>query len=599
MMSALAQTAVVEAAANAIGDRHMASIEAIRASLDSPIARIDDSFVLVGNKLVECAASLREITPVFEALPQDLEGEEIVEATARLSEVIRQAGEIAQSFDTERAALDALVEKIDAARTPMEELRKIIRMIGIVAINARVVAASIADRNDDFNVFTSDIAELSDSAKKIIGSFFAAYENLSLDAHNASMQRAAFQAKQQDALGQISGRLSGNLENITARRAQSAANTAETSRITHEIAAQVGTTVMAMQVGDSTRQRTEHVGMALDELKNIARNGALPGIDRLSMPNETVVACLVHLQAELLRGVCEDYERDVVEAETCLKALMTDADEIMSQSQTLYGEADRQGASALSTLGADMRDVAVMLEACQADRAKLDATAAKVGRTVNQLLSYVEQVQNIESSMRLVTLNAAIKCAQLGPRGKALDVIAKQLRELTSQTVTFAQAAMTQLDTAAQHAQSVTDSADGEALGRITRLVDGATAAIDLFEQVDGRLSAALRLLDKQCDKVHDLLTEARQRFSGHTAIAELLADAHLRLSALETDLGGPDIEALSHEESGVTLLQLMRKNYTMDSERRIHDGVMGPVPNDAQLSKEESSEIEDDLGLF
>ncbi len=573
-------------------------IGSIVAELATPIAQIDESFVQVGNKLVECSGRLSKVTAAFEELPADLEGAELISATSKLEEVIGHASEIAEGFASEQSDLDELVRKVDAARAPMASLRKVIQMIGILSINARVVAAGMVG-DGDIGVFTDDISDLSKTATATIAHFFKAYEQLSTVVHKAAAERDRFQQAQRDTLKQAAVRLSGNLEQIVGKREQSAANSAETTRVTRDINGQIGTTVMAMQVGDATRQRIEHLVAAFGDIAALMTGKAPAGLDVPDEVDAPMIASLLHVLDTLLEAALAEYDDGVVVADRSLTTLMTHAGEIMEQSVALYGQRDHRGESALGALDDDMRQVGVTLGSCEVARRKLDAAATSVGEMVAQLLSHVEAVQHIEASMRLVTLNAAIKCAQLGPEGKALDVIAKQLRELTADTVTSAETAMRVLNDAAERASAVVKTANGEASGRISELVGDAEEAISLFETVDRQLSAALSLLDDQCDAAKILLSEARQDFAGHAVISESLADAHIELGEMITTLGAPEVTRLASDAFGEAFLAHLRSYYTMESERRIHDAIIGVVMQNAAEDSTDAAEDDMDLGLF
>ena len=597
MMAAQAQERAIDPGSAPVLAGLVSRLDAIRAGLDAPMEQIDNSFVSVGEMLTSCAGLLGQVTHTFEELPKDLESPELVAATGKLGDVIEHAADIVRSFDAEQVDLDALVSKVDAAHTPMAKLGKVIQMIGILAINARIVAASIAGERDEFEVFTTDITELSHNATVTIREFFSAYQRLSADVHRATNQRASFQAAQQDALEAASARLSLNLEEVTSRREKSAAASTETSRVTRDVGMRIGASVMAMQVGDSTRQRVEHVAIALSDVKALMTGASLPDIAMPDDMRHEAVASLLHLQEELLESASQDYQKDVVEAEHALAALEADESRIITLSRDLYGEKDHQGKSALGALNADLRQVAVMLHACEEDRDKLDTAAIAVGDLVTKLLGHVEAVQEIEGHMRLVTLNAAVRCAQLGPRGKALDVIAKQLRELTGATVNSAKTALAALNDAAGHARNVIKNAGGETSARISQLVADATDAVVLFEKVDQRLSAALKHLDEEGCGAHNRLGEAVRRFAGHDVISESLEDVRIEIVELISEIGRPDLEALSADESGALLLARQRRNYTMERERRVHDAIVGTTPE--APAEESPASDEDDLGLF
>ncbi|HTM77639.1 MAG TPA: hypothetical protein VL133_08430, partial [Devosia sp.] len=225
----------------------------------------------------------------------------------------------------------------------------------------------------------------------------------------------------------------------------------------------------------------------------------------------------------------------------------------------------------LAALNAQLRHAATVLRDCEAERGKLETVASAVQGTVTTLLGHVEAVQEIEANMRLVSLNAAVKCAQLGPRGTALNVIARQLRELTGETVAAAEAAMTGLREAAGLAQSFGAAASGDAAGKVGQLEHEAILALTLLETVDQTLVEALGVLNLDGPKVIALLGEAATGFADQSAISEAMADMHFHIVALSGEPSSPPA-ALA------PLLSLLHTKYTMDAERRVHAELFGTV---------------------
>ena len=176
--------------------------------------------------------------------------------------------------------------------------------------------------------------------------------------------------------------------------------------------------------------------------------------------------------------------------------------------------------------------------------------------------------------MRLVSLNAAVTCAQLGPRGAALNVIARQLRELTGETVDAAEAAMTSLQNAAHLAKSFGAAANGDATGRVGRLEQEATAALVLLQAVDHALAQALKTLERDGPNVIALLGNAAEVFADQAAICESINDMHLRLLEQCPSPSGAAPAAASQAIDGLW------SSYTMDAERRIHETFLGARPS-------------------
>jgi hypothetical protein len=276
------------------------------------------------------------------------------------------------------------------------------------------------------------------------------------------------------------------------------------------------------------------------------------------------------LEQEQLRATAADFAGEVGEAEEALRALASDAGTIMARSRNLYGDGDNE-ASALTVLSAQLRVATEILRDCEMERSKLEAVAAAVQQTVSVLLGHVAAVQDIESNMRLVSLNAAVRCAQLGPRGASLTVIASQLRELTTETVVAAEAAMAQLDEASALAGAFGAAAGGENAGQIGRLEQQANHAMNLLTRLDEGLSSAMESLSADGPKVIGLLQAAARGIDGQSRLAESMDDIALQIAALSSD-SMPDPLAVEL----LPVLERLRKTYTMEAERQIHSQLFG-----------------------
>ncbi|MGV3491984.1 MAG: hypothetical protein ACO1OG_11750 [Devosia sp.] len=527
-------------------------VTALATALAAPREAIDDAFVGVGGRLSECAALLGGLTECFEALPTMLRGQALSEATDRLAVVGQRAEEISAALGTEQQDVVRLVSVVASAGRPIEDLRRTVKMMGIVAVNARVVAAGIAAEMDDFDVFTTDIAQLSDSAAKTIATFHRTYAELTSAVQEAAEARGKFEAAHAGTLARLAGELGAGLAELADHRNRSIAASAETGRVSRAISDRVGMAVMSLQVGDSTRQRLEHVEAALTDL---------------ATTDPALIAPVAELQRQQLADARETLAAEMASGETALMQLAGDAMAIVAQVGDVHGT-DTEG-SGLAKLHAAVVAAVAVLRDCEAEREKLDTVANAVATTVRVLLDHVEAVQDIESKMRLVSLNAAVRCAQLGPRGRALDVISQQLRALTSETVVSANDAVARLNEAAEVASVFTAAAAGATAGRVGDLEREATASLKLLDAIASQMELALAALRRDAPLVARHLGEAVDDMSRHDAISEAVSDVELGLAALA---GGQSLAP----EPAADLLATLRPRYTMGAERRIHDAFTG-----------------------
>ena len=533
--------------------------------LAAPRDAIDGAFVAVGSRLAECAEILSRLTESFETLPIDLEGPDLTEATDRLAVVGRRAGEIAVSLGAEQADLNRLVEALRGAAHPISELRRTVKMMGIVAINARVVAASVVSETEDFGVFTTDIAQLSESAATTIQRFSRTYEALTIVVGEAATARASFEAAHRDTLSTLAVELERDLGEVTEQRLTSVRSSAITGQMSRAITDKVATTVMALQVGDATRQRVEHVEAALRDLAMILPRGVADGGEAehgeegnqgLVSDSATDLAFpATELQRLQLAGARETLIVEMASGAEALTRLADDVGAVLEHARQVYG-------------------AVTVLRDCESEREKLDRVAGAVSETVKVLLEHVEAVQEIEYKMRLVSLNAAVKCAQLGPRGRALDVIAQQLRTLTGETVVSAHEAVERLNAAARFSAAFTH-ATGAGAGRVGDLEREAAASLTQLETVGMRMKKALVELYDDGTRVAERLNQAVDSLANHAAISEAFSDIELGLAGL---IRPQELQPTGAEPNPALaeFLAALRRRYTMDAERRVHDAFTG-----------------------
>src|SRR5690606_14118687 len=226
--------------------------------------------------------------------------------------------ELSDSFAQEKADLARLIEVVAAARAPIGDLRRAVKMMGIVSINARVTAAGIVGDDDGFEVFTTDISTLSTTASQTIQEFSQVYRQLTAEVDKAATQRARFEESHAHTLTALARRLEGTLEALAGQRQAAAAGSAETSRVSRQIVGRIGSVVMALQVGDATRQRLEHVEAALANLADVLAGKTVHGLSISEDRTGETLAALAMLQEAQLTSAADDFDRDVQEAETAL-----------------------------------------------------------------------------------------------------------------------------------------------------------------------------------------------------------------------------------------------------------------------------------------
>lgn len=559
------------AARTAAGASQLArQLDDLVAMLRAPRQRIEGAFVDIGGRLGECTQILRQISTAFEALPLEFESQEMGEATRRLELVSERAVAMPSSFAAERSDIVRLMAMVSDVGGPIASLRRAVRVIGLVAVNARITAAGLPGRHDDLSVFTTDITRLSERAAKTVKQFAGVYEALVEALRTADSERTSFEGKHKDTLRLLGERLTTSLAAVGAQRREAANASVQIGQMSSQIANRVGTAVFALQIGDITRQRVEHVEEALSGLVDLIGSGE-PDDDANAQ-----VATVCRLQSALMEQAVTEFEREVTQVVDALLELAADAGQVVQHAQKTFGGAGSGTASSLGDLGGELQQVCKVLRGSEEARADLDRAAASVADTVTDMLRHVEAVQEVEGDMRLVSLNTALACARLGDDGRALAVIAQELRALTQDTAVQAELAVNGLKEAAALARSLRTVWAGDPSSSAGSLEDEANLSIGLLRTIDTRLSDMLAGLVRDGGRATSLLEHAAAKVSSDEDIGGALRNGiaqleRTRVQALSAYCDATGQDALVVEKR---VLSQVKGQYTMESERLLHESL-------------------------
>lgn len=546
-------------------------LEATAALLREPIATAERAFLGIGEGLGTTADLLGDLTATFDELPRVLEAEEVGAAAGHLRGVAAAAAAMAEGLTSERLALDRLATLNQTVTGLIARLRKTVGVINVLAINARIAATHIKAAGEDFSVFTSEIGRLGRAALDTIDGFAEEHERLVTLVLTAGANQAAFERSHKETLRTVADRLNANLASMNAHRHRAADRFDTIGNRSREITRGVGSAVVAMQIGDITRQRIEHVEQAIGTLLDglTGRQAA----DSWSAPlsedqQKRIIGAVCRLQAAQLTNAADDFDGELDRVVEVLDSLSADTQAIVALGGDIYGSTEA-GGSFFGNLAAEIRTAESLMRECAAARRAVDEVASKVGATLGELLTRVRAIQAIEVDMRLVGLNTTLKCGRLGSQGRTLTVIAQELRTYANATVTDAHGVAAGLEAVAEAARALDiGAADALETGRIVTL-DGQTAvAATTMETVESRLRDAILALRRDGERVTVFLRETSSGLGVRDAISGAVRNAIALLHRM-VERAGTDPTASADIQERVKAL--LNTNYTMERERQIH----------------------------
>jgi len=547
----------------------------IVAAIVAPRQAIEQAFLAMGDGLMAGARLLNDISGAHKAMATEFESDDFLNAVDRIEALRREVADIVAGISTGDAEIARLAETTKKLGVPLEETESAIRLLGLVAVNARIVAAAIETDQSDLVAFTDEMMGIAREAKQAVTSISEVHDRVRRTVAATKKTQTDFSKDHARTMAAIAAQLDDDLRTIERQRVQAAEHAGKSAALAGAIGARIGDAVAAMQVGDMTRQRLEHIEDMI----------ALIG-DRGGEWQDETNAVIRHIAAAQLISTDEDFASEVDGFLSALQALRGDAEQVLQDGTERAGRTLADSSDALAALAADLQSLGPLLREDAENRRTARMLSEGATDAMQQMLHQIDLLERTEHDVRLLGLNMAIRCSSLGERASGLRVIAKELSGVARDTSDAATRVRQLLD-GAQDTIAAARRRAAEFEGR--DLTDEPTAAAHRLEAMLDRLKENARTLGTACpeavDILHDTAERARRVATSGVDTAPLVGQLRIE---------GEDPDATNAEE---TVLADIRGTYTMQKERRIHDGICG-----IETPEEETADTvfdEDDLDDF
>ena len=531
--------------------------------------RTEEVFLAAGDHLAATSKALgqtRNVLAVFDEMNNK----------GTLAE-LRQHGqfhdsEIRSLSDEVLKALEILSALIDRARGvdgQVRELRDILKMMNIVVLNARITVASITigpeDSGSNLTGFTEDATRLVAELGTILSGLDEAMQRIKSNSADA-LTRARFlgdllKSSLAGPVAALNSELASFEEHI---RSLSAAS-AEVSERSKDLMAASATAVSGLQIGDTTRQRLEHVMFILDRLPR-----AMDEAEALEALAEHHIQDIAQLHLE---GVDNVRQGSRLLQEGVLTLLR---DHLMIFEQ-------RNGSR---KLGSGLEEIENRIAQAVRTQDHLMDFARTLSKEFEALTRVIAAGESFEARMRMIGINAVIACARLGRRGLALREIAGQLQQLArdasarlpvvktelSEMIELASDTIKLLETASERANALPD-------GAVRHLSDG-------VKEIGGEANRSGEIVAT----IRKTLDESRGWLAPVTDHAHLIEKtARMFYSRREQQSYTATANGIAEEVFAI---------YTMERERDIHRKVIQPARGEvapAMIETEPTAPAKDD----
>lgn len=553
-----------------------ARLSDVRKRLDSLHGPTERAFLEYGDVLVRAVTVLQTAGGNLEALGRRLSGQEADATSERLNDAVRQVIALAARRNGKDGALADLAAKAHVVAAQVEMLRKIVAEVMLLAMNGKIQASYLSQSGSDFSVFTVEISRLGDLALETIDKTSARLTQLRRVIQETQSETAEFERRNAKELETVLLRLQNGLETMAAHRDEAARSAAEVAERSATVAARIAAAIGEMQINDIAAQRVAHVSTALSSLAGLLeKDGRALHADQQWLETmddgriHALAGTVLRLQETQIAHTREEFCERVAQLAGHMHTLAQEASEVSNLAVQAFAGKHADSASFVGELEQDMEAARDLLHQSHQSRHALMRLMETMAADFSSMAEDLLAIQSIDADMRIMGLNATFKCGRLGGRGLALGVIAQELRACSRRTEEQARRLSAALADSMSMASSLANTADTDMESLSQAAYVSMDASLQALECLGSAIEESFTVLRTGIDQVAGELETTAAHMSIGDDVGGVLdqAGAAIRALAAEIDPGQSDPREVRREVE-----MLLRAQYTMDSERLVHD---------------------------
>ena len=531
------------------------------AAIEDVSSRIEDVFARVGRELGRGHLIFKELNQGLATLSEELSGAEIEGAATALQEIAARLSELAQTLPAESALLATIGTSTAEASSLLKPLFKHIGMITIIARSARIEAASLDGDREGFLAFTQEAYDLGKAVQRSIEGCARDQQRLSEAVATASVRQKEFESRYGNQLVSESAELADAYGGLRDQRSKSSHVADLASASTRKIAEAVGSAIISLQAGDSTRQRLEHVCHGLGRA-----SGPSPSLVPEPVTSDDGARAICLLQAAQLRDAQREFGGDIGQIVRALTAILHDAGSVVGNGRALFGGEEGGSSSFLTRIKQILAHASTLIATCESAGRSVDDALAIVEDTLGKFRQAIAGLADATVDITLIGMNAGLKASHLGSRGSAFVVIANELKATADQVSAGAARLRPVLDGIEHSAKALKEL---RVQGDPTQLANLEPQILQALREVE----AGNERLDKLMSRLVDEGAEFEGLMNSAQGLMNKLGESSATLPAVAARLETTSAVArrpqpIAQDEA---MLDDLFARYTMERERDVH----------------------------
>lgn len=521
---------------------------------------IEDRFVAAGEILLISLDGTGDLIGSLETLAKTFDAKI---ATATRADLTVAAAKLCMLPACHAKRVEA-VSRLNRSRTTLAQyistMRCSLAFLAAFTRQAKLMADTVTGTN---------VPEIADAIAGCIvecGNELRALEDdlavLQRDLGRVAAQSEVLGPKIADLLPAVPDELTAAARIVSGHHTAVAAAAGQAAVIARNIQERVTRILAALQIGDITRQRIEHVQACLIKAE----------ADAALQPRQTrqrfKATCYVPIAMQLLE-IDADFEREITEIERTTAEMATDAEELLRLHAEAFDCAEDRRSGFLHTLSTRIAGAIALVATIEASDKAITETGRATVAVASKLSARIDRFQALRDDM-----DAIIRHAAHPPSHQPLAIITTEIRAHCRLMGETARVGLATLDTLLHLAGAIALTGQSERAldGKVAAAASALTIAASRIGKARDITETNVAQVAAKGEAVVDMLSLSGARLSLRQEIGEILLHA-ARDAARHTegayDIGDELPEALIHTLTDIA------GHYSMARERSIHQAFL------------------------
>jgi hypothetical protein len=533
-----------------------------RAGLDAKLAaahsKLEKKFLEGGAVLIAISDVLKRLIGSLDNLTGALDGKTTSETIERIQATARELASLPNFELSRQQGFEKLTKVCKAMQDSVGDMRETMRYLKTFAVTVKITGAGIAE----FAGFADEIRDRIQSGSDEVNKFATQLSAMHQQLAGARVFSTNISKNYGDIVPKIVYELEHNAKKVAEHHKNLAQIANEVKTLARGIQGKIATVLSALQIGDITRQRIEHIRSSFvffDEFR--ATSGSALDADAIARLD----GAISQLAAAQMEEIAADFQRECRTVLENMSRFVDDTRDILALRDQMQRQSDGSDSNVLSGLETNVAAASKLVGSVHETSQQADAVAISTSGTAQSLLQGIEIIRSIKTDIHYMALNSNLRCSKLGDEGRSVNVVSGELRFFAEKLEAPANAVLSELQHFEAAAGSLSKDKDEGGDDDVSKPLNDALEAI---RQVSGRMDASIREFEREGQEVFTKVSAAIGSLDFESELGEVLQDC-VETAHVLADIADGDISDIASDIA--ELSSRIFRVYTMASERDIH----------------------------